>query len=46
MTIVHAPPGSSGHSLSWQATAAEWEQSSDLVALLEAVQASIGQESA
>ena len=39
--IVHAPPGNSGHSLTWQATAAEWERSPDLAALLEAVQASI-----
>ncbi|MBK6010337.1 hypothetical protein [Streptomyces sp. MBT53] len=39
--IVHARPGATGHSLSWQVTAAEWERSPDLVALLEAVQASI-----
>lgn len=46
VTIVHAPPGASGDSLSWQATAAEWEQSPDLVALLEAVQASVERERA
>ena len=39
--IVHGRPEIPGASLTWHLTATEWEQSPDLVALLEAVQTSI-----
>ncbi|MEW1827066.1 hypothetical protein [Streptomyces sp. NPDC088196] len=41
MEITHGHPGAPGASLTWHLTAAEWEQSPDLVALLKAVQTSI-----
>lgn len=39
--IAHGRPGAPGASLTWHLTAAEWEQSPDLVTLLKAVQTSI-----
>ncbi|KPI20254.1 hypothetical protein OK074_7596 [Actinobacteria bacterium OK074] len=41
VTIAHGQPGAGGHSLTWHPTAAEWEQSPDLAALLETVRAGV-----
>jgi hypothetical protein len=41
MEIAHGRPEAPGFSISWNYTAAEWEQTQGLAALLEAVQAAI-----
>ncbi|GAA4980725.1 hypothetical protein GCM10023205_57250 [Yinghuangia aomiensis] len=41
VTLAHGRPEAPGDSLTWHPTATEWEQSPDLAALLEAVQAGI-----
>ncbi|MFJ1787002.1 hypothetical protein ACIOML_22130 [Streptomyces anulatus] len=41
MKIAHGKPETPGFSISWNYTAAEWEQAQGLATLLEAVQAAI-----
>ncbi|MEU9338615.1 hypothetical protein AB0D49_36610 [Streptomyces sp. NPDC048290] len=41
VTLGHGTPENRGASLTWRPTAAEWEQSPDLAALLDAVRAAL-----